>query len=280
LKVLDKLFTSKILFRNETRLAAKRGVEFFRVKKNAQTTGGFTLVELLVVIAIIAILCALLLPALSMARKSAWKTTCIGNLKQINLGVRMYANDSDGRMPEVSAHSGYANGSRFFYKEMMKSYVGLHGPSGPNDLIFACPADRAYGLVQPLSLLPQSDFTSYMFNAGGNFNKHGGSGLRGGKFDGVALPSNTVLVAEQPAFVGYSWHNPQRGGVLVRQTTRGPLTHGDGQLYSYNNAMAMASFVDGHVKYIRVYYDGQSAPLNYNPIPGYEYQWTGDQPAN
>ena len=47
-----------------------------------------------------------------------------------------------------------------------------------------------------------------------------------------------------------------------------------GQLYSYNNALAMVSFVDGHVKYIRIYYNGLSAPLNYNPIPGYEYQWT------
>jgi prepilin-type processing-associated H-X9-DG protein len=235
---------------------------------------------LLLVIAFMAILAALLLPALSMAKQNAWKTTCIDNLKQINLGVRMYADDSGGTMPEVPAHSGYANGVRFFYKEMMKSYVGLHGPSGPNDLLFACPADRANGLVQPLSLLPQSDFTSYMFNSGGNFLHRGQGGLRGGQFDAVALPSNTLLVAEQPAFVGCSWHSPQPGGAPVNATTTGPMTHGAGQLYSYNNALAMVSFVDGHVKYIKVYFDGKTAPLNYNPVPGYEYQWTGDQPAN
>jgi prepilin-type N-terminal cleavage/methylation domain-containing protein/prepilin-type processing-associated H-X9-DG protein len=240
----------------------------------------FTLMELLVVIAIIGILCALLLPALNSAKKSAWKVTCTDHLRQINLGVRLYADDAGGKMPEVSGRSGYANGSRFFYKELMKSYVGLHGPSGSNDLVFACPADRAYGWVQPLSLLPQADYTSYLFNAGGNFIHRGRSGLRGGKFDAVGLPFNTVLVAEQPAFAGYSWHHPQAGGVPVRATTTGPLTHGAGQLYSYTNALAMVSFVDGHVKYIKIYYNGESAPLNYNPIPGYEYQWTGDQPAN
>src|SRR5208283_2254577 len=111
-------------------------------------------------------------------------------------GVRMYADDSGGKMPEVPKHSGWPTGVRFYYKEMMKNYVGLPGPSGSNDLIFACPADRAFGLVQPLSLLPQSDFTSYMFNSGGNYFKSGKRGLRGGKFDAVELPSNTLLVAE------------------------------------------------------------------------------------
>jgi prepilin-type N-terminal cleavage/methylation domain-containing protein/prepilin-type processing-associated H-X9-DG protein len=246
----------------------------------SRSNPAFTLVELLVVIAIIGLLCALLLPVLSTAKKKARKITCTNNLRQINLGLRMYADDSGGQLPEVPAHSGYANGVRFFYKEMMKSYVGLHGPSGPDDLIFACPADRANRLVQPLSLLPQADYTSYMFNSGGNFIHRGKTGLRGGKFDAVQLPSNTLLAAEQPAFVGYSWHDPQTGGVPVRPTTSGPMTHGQGQLYSYNNAMAMVSFVDGHVKYIRIYYNGVSAPLNYNPIQGYEYQWTGDQSTN
>jgi prepilin-type N-terminal cleavage/methylation domain-containing protein/prepilin-type processing-associated H-X9-DG protein len=243
-------------------------------------TPGFTLMELLVVIAIIGILCALLFPALNLARKNAWKVACLDHLRQINLGVRMYADDAGGKMPETSHRSGYANGVRFFYKELVKSYVGLQGPSGSNDLVFACPADRADGWVQPLSLLPQADYTSYLFNSGGNFMHRGKNGLRGGKFDAVRLPSNTLLVAEQPAFAGYSWHHPQAGGVPVSPTTSGPLTHGAGQLYSYNNALAMVSYVDGHVKYIKIYYNGQSAPLNYNPIPGYEYQWTGDQASN
>ena len=60
---------------------------------------GFTLIELLVVIAIIAILAALLMPALEKARASAGKTVCMGQTRQIWLGMTMYAGDHDEWMP-------------------------------------------------------------------------------------------------------------------------------------------------------------------------------------
>lgn len=66
----------------------------------------FTLVELLVVIAIISILAGLLLPALSRARYSARKASCLSNVKQISLAQIMYANDNKGWTPYMETTDG------------------------------------------------------------------------------------------------------------------------------------------------------------------------------
>jgi len=59
---------------------------------------GFTLVELLVVIAIIAILMAILLPALNRAREQGKRIVCLNNLKQLTLAWILYADDNDGKI--------------------------------------------------------------------------------------------------------------------------------------------------------------------------------------
>src|ERR1700743_1873953 len=68
-------------------------------RKVGTDTSGFTLIELLVVIAIIAILAALILPALASSKQKAYQTSCLNNLRQVGINIQMFGSDNQDTMP-------------------------------------------------------------------------------------------------------------------------------------------------------------------------------------
>jgi len=79
--------------------ALERGKRRCAFGRQPSAKAGFTLIELLVVIAIIAILAAMLLPALASAKERSKRTNCMSNLRQINLGLQMYAGENKNYLP-------------------------------------------------------------------------------------------------------------------------------------------------------------------------------------
>ena len=240
----------------------------------------FTLIELLVVIAVIGMLAAMLFPAINSAKSKARQATCANNLRQINLGLRMYSDDhSDTAPPSPRTTNSYLLDFTG-YKNSMKKYVGLNGASSPQEKLFACPADSFYydfitnaqGYDQvyvgaSFHRQAANDYSSYWFNSGTLLRFGTNSpGLAGRKLSTIKHPSKTVLVADMAAFIPWSWHQPKR-----------PLPTGH-EWPLFKDAKNMVSFVDGHVSYNKVHWktNFNVTACCYDPPAGYDYKWSGN----